>query len=494
MNGKHIRALKCATLFVLLYECASTSCNAWEFDPLLANRAVPVTAAAPILGDTRSGICHFGAVPDPLSLQEAVERALCNNPKTREAWASVKVAVAGVGAARGAYLPTVSGNWQGVRDETRTDIIGHPALSSNYRNSVLRTESVSLNWVLYDFGGRAAALANQNALLAAARASQQATLEASFAAVAKDYYAAQAANGAYLASQEIEQTAHESFNAASERVNRGVAPITDALQAQTSWVKAVTDRVKARGDWQTAAGALASDMDLDPSIPIALPGVADGVQPDADFTASVEKLIREAKRTHPSVVAAQAQLDAAEQKAKQTRAEGLPSLSFLAKYSWNNQPTTLQVGVPQFPANGREWFIGFQVTIPFFEGFTRTYQIHEAEARTESQRYTLDEVQQQVGLDVWNSYQALKTAADNLGNSAMLLEVARKSYDAAQRRYEVGVGNMLELLNAQSSLATAKQQRIQSLTDWRSARLQLAAKLGRLDMSSVAADSGGLDR
>ena len=76
----------------------------------------------------------------------------------------------------------------------------------------------------------------------------------------------------------------------------------------------------------------------------------------------------------------------------------------------------------------------------------------------------------------------------------MLLEVARKSYDAAQRRYEVGVGNMLELLNAQSSLATAKQQRIQSLTDWRSARLQLAAKLGRLDMSSVAADSGGLDR
>jgi outer membrane protein len=49
----------------------------------------------------------------------------------------------------------------------------------------------------------------------------------------------------------------------------------------------------------------------------------------------------------------------------------------------------------------------------------------------------------------------------------------------------VGVGNILELLNAQSSLAAAKRERIQSLTDWRSARLQLAAKLGRLGMSSI---------
>ncbi|WP_368367312.1 TolC family protein [Paraburkholderia youngii] len=139
----------------------------------------------------------------------------------------------------------------------------------------------------------------------------------------------------------------------------------------------------------------------------------------------------------------------------------------MSKYSWNNQPTTLQLGVPQFPANGREWYLGFQLTIAIFEGFTRTYQIHEAEARTDLQRYALDEVEQQVGLDVWTSYQALKAATDNLSNTAMLLDVAHRSYEASQHRYQVGVGNILELLNAQSSLATAKRQRIQSLTDWR---------------------------
>ncbi|AKM05384.1 Fis family transcriptional regulator [Burkholderia pyrrocinia] len=470
--------------------CVPSSSGAWEFDPLLANRSVPQTAAASMHSNEVLGICVFGAVSNPLPLQEAVERALCNNPKTREAWANVKIAAAGMGAARGSYLPTISGNWQGVRDDSRTDIIGHPEFSSNYRNSVLRTESVSLNWVLYDFGGRGAALANANALLAAAKASHEATLETVFAGVAKDYYATQAAQGAYVASQEIEQTAHDSFNAARERVNSGISPISDELQAQTSWAEAVTNRTKTHGDWLGAVGTLASDMDLDPDTPLILPDVREGVRPDSDFTESVDQLILEAKRTHPSVRAAQAQLEAATQKVKQTRAEGMPNLSFVAKYSWNNQPTTLEVGVPQFPANGREWYLGFQVTIPFFEGFTRTYQVHEAEAKSELQRDTLNEIEQQVGLDVWTSYHALKTATDNLNDTATLLDVARRSHEAARRRYQVGVGSILELLSAQSSLAAAKRQRIQSLTDWRSARLQLAAKLGRLGISDVGREAG----
>ncbi|MFM0598157.1 TolC family protein [Paraburkholderia dilworthii] len=457
-------------------------------DPLLTGGSVPVTAAAALPG-IGAGICTFGPLASPLPLQDAVERALCNNPKTREAWAQVKIQAAGVGVSRAAYLPTVSATWQGVRDDTATNVTGFPQYSSDYRTSVLKTDSVSLNWVLYDFGGRKAALANATALLAAARASEQAALQTAFANVAKDYYAAQAAQGAFVASQEIERTASDSFKAATVRVDKGIAPITDELQAQTSWAEAVVNRTKAQGDWQTALGTLASDMDLDPSVPITLPDVGDGVVPDSEFNDSVADLIQEAKRSHPSVIAAEQQVEAALAKASQTRAEGLPSLSLVAKYSQNNEPTTLAVGVPQFPATGHEWYLGFQLTIPIFEGFGRTYQIRQAEAQTELQRDTLDEVQQQVGLDVWTSYQALQAATHNLDNSAMLLDVARRSYTAAQRRYQVGVGSILELLNAQSSLAGAKRQRIQALTDWRSARLQLAAKLGKLGMWNIASES-----
>lgn len=69
-----------------------------------------------------------------------------------------------------------------------------------------------------------------------------------------------------------------------------------------------------------------------------------------------------------------------------------------------------------------------------------------------------------------------------------LLDIAQQSEDAAQHRYQAGVGNILELLNAQSALATAKKQRVQALMDWRTARLELAGKLGRLGMDKIAAE------
>ncbi|NPT62392.1 TolC family protein [Paraburkholderia elongata] len=103
----------------------------------------------------------------------------------------------------------------------------------------------------------------------------------------------------------------------------------------------------------------------------------------------------------------------------------------------------------------------------------------------EVQQYRLDEARQQVGLDVWKSYQALQTGIENVGNAAALLQIAHRSFDAAKRRYAAGVGNMLELLNAQSSLSDANRQRIQVLTDWRAARLDLAAKMGRLEVNDL---------
>ena len=55
----------------------------------------------------------------------------------------------------------------------------------------------------------------------------------------------------------------------------------------------------------------------------------------------------------------------------------------------------------------------------------------------------------------------------------------------SQGRYKGGVGNILELLNAQSALANAEQQQIQAQSNWRIARLQLVASLGRLGVWAI---------
>ncbi|WP_186164808.1 TolC family protein, partial [Burkholderia gladioli] len=307
-----------------------------------------------------------------------------------------------------------------------------------------------------------------------------------FASVTKDYFAAQASMGALQAAHDIEVLTGDSMQAAQRRVDRGVAPITDALQAQTQHDEAVFNETKAKGDLQIALGTLSSEMGLTPEMAIEVPSVTSTALPDKAWHESIEQLIDDVKHTHPAVIAAQQSYDAALAKVSQTRAEGLPSISLTGKYSRNNQPATLGLGIPTFPATGHDAFIGVQVSIPLFEGFQRHYQIEQAKAEAEHQEDALDETIRQVALDVWTAYQSLETATQNASHSETLLEISQQAFDAAQHRYLNGVGNILELLNTQTALSNARQRRVQALADWHTAKLQLASKLGRLDMSSIA--------
>ncbi|MDR2219234.1 MAG: TolC family protein, partial [Methylobacillus sp.] len=405
---------------------------------------------------------------------------LCSNPKTRETWADVKAQAAAVGIARSAYLPTLSATWQSVREKSTTHVDSTPKAISEM-SATVRTESLTWNWLLYDFGAREANLKNANALFNAARATQNATLQAIFAATAKDYTATQAAMGALLAAQEVERMTYESMIAAQARVDRGIAPITDALQAQTQHEEAVYSLTKAQSDAQSALGTLAIDMNLSPDVPLEVPPVTDTTLPGRDFNESISELIRQVKEAHPAVRAAQSQYEASLAKVDQTRAQGLPTISNIASYTQNDRPMSLSMGLPMNPANSRDAYIGVQVSIPIFEGFGRHYQIREAEAQAERQAGVLEETRQQVALDVWSSYQTLIESTRNTENSANLQAIAQRSWEAAKHRYDTGVGNILELMSTQATLANAKQRHIHALASWNNARVDFAAKLGWLN-------------
>jgi outer membrane protein TolC len=83
-----------------------------------------------------------------LTLAEIVELGLRNNPTTRLAWANAQSAAAAFGAERGARLPTVDGDVSAVRLKTAASQ-GRTAVEQ----SVL-TPSVTLSYLLFDFGGR----------------------------------------------------------------------------------------------------------------------------------------------------------------------------------------------------------------------------------------------------------------------------------------------------------------------------------------------------
>jgi|GEM_PF-201197 len=456
---------------------------AHALDLLRAERQISATPAAALV-PAASG-CPDSTPSRPLQLAEAVARALCANPKTREAWADVRAQSAAVGQARAAYLPTLSATVQDVRESSVINVRGQPTLDTNYA-AMVKSGGVSLNWLLFDFGAREAALDSANALLTAAQATQDATLQRVFATVAKDYYAAQAAVSAVQAADDVERMTRESMTAAQAQADHGVAPISDALQAQTQHEEAVYSQAKAKGDAQAALGLLATDMALQPNQPLDVPAVTShGNLPAKDFAATAKQMIEAVIAAHPAIKAAQAQYAAALAKVRQTRDLGLPSIKLVGSYNRNTQPESAGLGLPTYPASGHEAYIGILINIPLFEGWARNYQIDQAQAEAERQQDVLDDTVQQVALDVWTSYHALSTATQNVGNSEHLLDIAEQAYEAARQRYDKGVGSILELLNTQAGLANARQRRIQALTSWNFARVDLASKLGRLDADDI---------
>lgn len=131
------------------------------------------------------------------------------------------------------------------------------------------------------------------------------------------------------------------------------------------------------------------------------------------------------------------------------------------------------------------------LNIPIFDGFLQHYKVDEARARAEAAQAQMQDTEHRILEQVVAAYGDAVAALDTLDASKTLLKSARVAVGAAQDRYDHGVGSMLELLSAQSDLADARQQRIQSLAQWDASRLELLAASGVLGHAALGFARGG---
>ncbi|PKO83630.1 MAG: TolC family protein [Betaproteobacteria bacterium HGW-Betaproteobacteria-11] len=409
-------------------------------------------------------LCRATSGTGPLTLAEVVDLALCTNPRTRLAWANARAQAAQVGIAESAYLPTLSASASRSRNTTDDGT----RVSFNQTSGAL-----SASYLLFDFGARAANLENARQLMAALVATQDATLQSVFLSVVQAYYQSFAAGAAILAAREAERASLESLKAAETRYRVGVATPADRLQAQTAAAQATLARIQAEGNAKIAEGVLANTLGLDAQAAPALVPPAES-SPDAAFEQNLDTLIAAAKHARPELAVAEAQVKAAEAGIAAARAAHLPSLSLTAGNSYNDTGTTT-----------RGSSIGLTVSIPLFSGFATTYRVRNAEALLEARAAQREQVEKQVSLDVWRSYYTLTTSIASVRASSDLLASAEASEKVAAGRYKAGVGGILDLLNAQSALAAARQQKIQALYNWHIAKTSLAQSIGRLGFDQL---------
>nr|WP_254640774.1 TolC family protein [Burkholderia sp. GbtcB21] len=464
---------------------ASHTAHAQWLDIYGTRKHVSATPAAPML---RNAACQPELTSEPLELEDVILQAICANPQARQAWANARAQAAQVGVNEAAYLPTLNAtagiqrNWQSTSYEQNLGPITLTDTQNQIHTS--RYDALNLSWVLFDFGRRSAALRQARQLLAAANATQDDTLQTVLFNAARVYFNQRDAQAALDAAREIERAAQESLAEAKAKHDAGAGTLSDQLQAQTSYRRAVLDRVSAEGDVQTAIGTLAVTMGLDANTPLQIAPAEPAVDRN-EFAKGVAQLIEEAKRQHPKLGTARAKLEAARANVDAVRAQGRPSISLTGSLNRNSPSYQQQSRIQTTSSHSST--IGVQVTIPFFEGFASGYRVAAVQAQADAQEADVQNTELNVSLDVWTSYQSLQTDTANLDNSRDLLVDAQRSRDVARGRYKAGVGTFTELLNAQTALADAQKQRVQAISKWRTTRLKLAASLGNLGLWSIKA-------
>lgn len=418
-----------------------------------------------------SQVIDCSSEPDwsqPLSLLDAIDIALCRNPQIRSAWADIKLQASAVGQARAAYLPTLSGSVSGMTNKTH-----YPDFSESDTTNRGRTAYLSLTWRLFDFGGRASARESANLSLTAALLSHDYALQKTLAATVNAYFEVQTAQAQLQSRREATQIAMRTLLAAQHREKRGVAAQNDTLQANTALAKAQLTEQRAQGDYEKTSAVLVYAMGSPPSQPIQLAAIS-----APHLKVMQEELhhwILEAQAHNPGILAAQAQVDAARAKIQAVRSEGLPTIDFTGNYYVNGFPNE---GLQSTKSNTTTF--GLTLNIPFFEGFGRTYKIRSAQAQAEQSEAQLADIERQISSEVMKAHADAVAALSNLDSSSKLLEAAQAALSSSERRYDKGVAEIIEILNQQSALAEARQERIRCLSEWQSARLRLMADTGIL--------------
>lgn len=473
MNVKKSFARLCLTGLLIQQSAWAGGISDLLDDPLQA-RPAAMQSGATLPDSTRVNCFTPVDFRQPLVLTDAVDTALCNNPQIRASWAEIKVQTGAVGEARAAYLPTLNGSVSRLRDSTSyTAGARQPSVTSTGNQYY-----ASLNWRLFDFGGRAANRESANQMLIAAIAGHDAALQKTMANVIQAWFEAMTSQADLQARLQITELAQRTLTVARRREEKGASTLNDTLQASTALAKAQLSAMRARGDYQKNLALLKQAMGIDQAIAITLPAEPERVIPSDIHDLS--NWLKQAESQHPAIREARAKWLSEQEQITSIRSEGLPTLDLTAHMSRNGLPNQ---GLSSIDQTNKD--VGLTISIPLFDGFRQHYKVLEARAQAEKSEAEMANTRDQILTDVVKAYADAKTALDVLQASERLLEAARASVSSSQRRYDRNVADILEVMNAQSALADAQQQRIQAIEQWQSARLGLMASTGILGQLSA---------
>ncbi|WP_447969483.1 TolC family protein [Nitrospira sp. M1] len=149
--------------------------------------------------------------------------------------------------------------------------------------------------------------------------------------------------------------------------------------------------------------------------------------------------------------------------------------------------------IPSLEASGDVGLIGNQVpnalttdnvqvlmTVPIFDGGQREGRISENRSLVRQESIRTQDLNYQVTLEVRDALLTIESAEKQVEVAQLGLKLSLKELELASERFAVGVATNIEVTNAQTSVAQARDNLIEGLFTFNAARVNLARAQGRL--------------
>jgi len=435
-----------------------------------------VLAALLVLGPAAAAA---GEAAARLSLQEAMEIALKEHPSLKQSREKVTAAKYQIGSARAAYLPQVTYThnlYYGNAFPATSGAVsgGPPGLGSSLGGTTTDyyVNRFSLSQLIYDFGKTPGQINQSRATFHQTEEDYAGNRQKVVLDVRTAYFGYLAATRARKVTEETVRQNQELVKQAQGFYEVGLKAKIDVTKAEANLYNAEADLIKAKNGVELSKVTLMTALGLK-TFPFA--GVED-VMEITPQPLSLAALKTQALNRRPEIVRNRYQQDYDQAAYKVARAGWFPTVSSLAAYGWSapNAPFSAT------SFDNKSWWVGAGVTVPLFDGLLTYNNVKTANANIRATLADKEVLSQDISKEVDQRYLDVTAAWELIRATKKALEAARENYRLAQGRYQVGVGSIIEVTDAQVQYFQADLKFVQALYDYRVAEAQLDKAIGKV--------------
>lgn len=424
----------------------------------------------------------------PLSLADSLDIALQQNATVLKAKSDLEAQYGVVVQTRAVALPQLQATGQYKYTESRA-INSFPGASVPEQNW---TAGLQLVQSIYQGGKLVAAIKAAKVTKQQAMAQYNTVIADTLLAVRLAYYDVLLNAQQIVVNEASVNLLQKELDDQQHRYDAGTVPHFNVLRAKVALANARPPLIQAQNNYRISKNNLANLLGYDlprniwDNIPLNLTDALDA-QP---YPINLSDSLQQALDKRPELVALRKTEELQNLNITDASSGYKPNLQIFAGYNWLNQQfgspatATSPARTPGLDAYLDGWNAGAQVSWNIFDGLLTHGKVVQAKALYQKSKTSVDEKARQIELEVRTTYSDFIGAQEVLESQKTVQAEAEESLREAYARASAGTGTQLDVLDAETSLTTARSTQVQALHDYDAARARFERAIGK-DFSQV---------